>query len=87
MCRGEGEGGGGGSMDEEVCGDMCEGKRVGVGGGSVDQEAPNTCGGGGGMLMNDASTDTSGLRIGGIPKTREGGLMNHVASSDTCDGE
>lgn len=53
MCRGEGEGCGGGSIDEEYHGEM--GKGGGVGGGvSMDEIAPESCGGeggGGGILM------------------------------------
>ena len=44
MCRGEGEGGRGGSVDGESLNDMCK------------EEV-----GGGGMSMDDVSTDTSGL--------------------------
>ena len=39
MCGGEGEGGQGGSMDEESHGDMCGGEA----GGSLDEVAHDTC--------------------------------------------
>lgn len=47
-------------MDEEACGDMCKGEGGGYGGGLVDEVSYDTCKGGGGMSMDNASTDTSG---------------------------
>ena len=67
MCEGQEEGSRGGSVDEKAHGDTCRGEGGGGGGGSVDKVAPDTCGGeegggGGGMYMDDARTDTNGLR-------------------------
>ena len=55
----------------------------------MDGVAHDTCReeGGGGMLMDDASVDTSELGRGRRPRRRWDGLMNGVASGDACDGE
>ena len=89
VCRGEGEGGRGGSVDESKAHDDMHG---GGRGGSMDEVAHDTCGGEGGgrrigMLMDDASTHTSELGKGGRPRRRVEGLVNGVASSDACDGK
>ena len=76
-------------MNEEPHGDMCEGEGGAGGGGLVDEVSYDTCGGGGGggISMYDASANTSGLGRGGRPRRIGGGLVNNVASGDTCDGE
>lgn len=47
MCGGEGEGGQGGSVDEEAHGDMCGCEREGARGGSMDKSEyhDDMCGG------------------------------------------
>lgn len=55
----------------------------------MDEVACDTCGGegGGGMSMNDAFVDTSGVGRGGRPIRRGGGMVNGVASGDACNEE
>ena len=56
----------------------------------MDKEACDTCegegAGGGGMLMDGASVDTSELGRGGRQIRRKGGLLDG-AYGDTCGGE
>ena len=77
----------GGSMDDEAC-DMCGGEGGEGGGGSVDEKSHDTCRGerGGGMSMDGASPNTSGLGSGGRIIRRVGGSMNN-AFGDACGGE
>ena len=75
MCKGEGEGSRGGSVDErEARGEMCGGEWGWGGGGWVYEVTRDTCkgeggAGGEGMSMDDVSANISKLRRLGRPRS------------------